>query len=465
MTTPRASPAAAASSDQQRGAGALAPSRWLGLARAGWAITALLALGIYVASIPADVIGFGANPFPGRGIDAPAGLVHVIILGASLILFAAAPVCLGLAGLLAWRKPGDLMALFVSFYLLLYGVIWVGPLDNLYRLISGAGLDILHDQINALHPLAFWWATLVLLALFPTGRFVPSWTRWLVLLATLTTPLLVSIFFQGQPLPNLWLLWPAVIYMSLTLAAAGYAQVYRYRHLSSPPARQQTKWAVSGLVVAVLLIQVEVVLFATLASWPPGAALPWWTPGFGLLHALDVSVVPLTLTVAVLYYRVFDIDVLIRRTLVYATLTVILVAVYVAGVLSAQAAVQALTGQTGQQPVFIVASTLLVAALFSPLRRRLQAGIDRRFYRRKYVAARTLEAFGATLRAQTDLAQLSEQLVAVVQETLQPAHISLWLRPPSDGLPDGSPSTLSRPSEPVGAGTTWTVTADSAEPA
>jgi hypothetical protein len=432
MSPHHASSTTAARADQQGSAEAPVPSRWLGLARAGWAVAALLALGIYVASLPGDVLNVGRNPFSGRGIAAPAGLVHTVILVTSLILFAAAPVCLGLAGLLVWRKPGDLMVLFVSFYLLLYGIVWVGPLDALAGLITDTGADSLHSSVNALHPLAFWWGTLTLLALFPTGRFVPSWTRWLVLLATLTAPLLVAITVQWfQALPNLWLLWPTLLYMSLTFTAAGYAQVYRYRHVSRPTERQQTKWAVSGLVVAVLLIQVELVLFTILFfRWPPHAALPGWTLGFGVLHTLDVGVVPLTLTVAVLHYRVFDIDVLIRRTLVYATLTVILGAVYVAGVLGAQAVVQALTGQTGQQPVFIVASTLLVAALFTPLRRRLQAGIDRRFYRRKYDAARTLAAFGATLRTETDLEQLSAQLMAVVQETMQPAHVSLWLRPP-----------------------------------
>jgi hypothetical protein len=189
----------------------------------------------------------------------------------------------------------------------------------------------------------------------------------LVLLTTLSTPLVVAINFQWfQALPNLGLQSPSLVYMFLTFSAAGYAQVYRYRHVSSPRERQQTKWAVAGLVLAVVLIRVELVLFTILARWPPHAALPWWTDVFGLIHTLEVNVVPLTLTVAVLHYRVFDIDLLIRRTLVYGSLTAILRAVYVAGVLGTQAVVRALTSQTGQQPVFIVASTLLVAALFSP---------------------------------------------------------------------------------------------------
>jgi hypothetical protein len=371
-------------------------------------------------------------------------------------LFADVPLCLGLAGLLVWRKPRDLMVLFVSFYLLLYGIVWVGPLDELVGLITGTSAD-------ALHPLAFWWATLTLLALFPTGRFVPSWTRWLVLLATLTAPLLVAINFQWfQALPNLWLLWPTLLYMFLTFAAAGYAQVYRYRHVSSPRERQQTKWAMSGLVVAVVLIQVELVLFTILfLRWPPHEALPGWSLGFGFLHTLEVNVVPLTLTMAVLRYRVFDIDVLIRRTLVYGSLTAILGAVYVAGVLGTQAIVQALTGQTGQQPVFIVASTLLVAALFSPVRRRLQAVIDERFYRHKYVAEQTLAAFGATLSHEMDLAQIREQLVAVVQETMQPEQVWLWLRPP----PTTSPGGPARQGELMEAWTARRASADSLEPA
>jgi hypothetical protein len=134
--------------------------------------------------------------------------------------------------------------------------------------------------------------------------------------------------------------------------------------------------------------------------------------------------ISLGIGIAILRSGLYDIDVIIRRTLVYGALTAILAAVYFGVVLGAQSVVRAITGQTGQQPVITVASTLLIAALFNPLRRGLQATIDRRFYRRKYDAARTLETFGQTLRTETDLAQLSEHLVAVVQETMQPARVS-----------------------------------------
>jgi hypothetical protein len=134
--------------------------------------------------------------------------------------------------------------------------------------------------------------------------------------------------------------------------------------------------------------------------------------------------------VAALRYRLFDIDVLIRQTLVYGTLTALLAASYVALVLAAQEVVQALTGRTGQQPAVLVASTLLVAALFTQLRRGIQAVIDRRFYRRKYDAERTLAAFGTTLSSEVDLERLRQLVLAVVAETMQPVHASLWLSPP-----------------------------------
>ena len=145
---------------------------------------------------------------------------------------------------------------------------------------------------------------------------------------------------------------------------------------------------------------------------------------------LSFAGVPVAIGFAVLKYRLYDIDLLINRTLVYGALTATLVAVYVGSIVMLQGLLRALIGQESQ--LAIVASTLAVAALFNPLRHRIQAFIDRRFYRRKYDARKTLEAFSSTLRDETDLEALSEDLVGVVRETMQPAHASLWLRPDSN---------------------------------
>jgi len=144
-------------------------------------------------------------------------------------------------------------------------------------------------------------------------------------------------------------------------------------------------------------------------------------------YIVVVLIIPICLGLAILRYRLYDIDLLINRTLVYGTLTVLLALVYVGLVIGLQSLVHLFTGQLGQAPVVMVVSTLAIAALFQPLRQRIQAIIDRRFYRRKYDAAKTLAAFSATLRQEVDLDQLREQLLAVVQETMQPSHVSLWL--------------------------------------
>jgi hypothetical protein len=128
-------------------------------------------------------------------------------------------------------------------------------------------------------------------------------------------------------------------------------------------------------------------------------------------------------------HHLYDINLIINRTLVYGSLTASLVLVYLGGVAATEAAFRALTGQVKQPQLAIVVSTLVIAALFNPLRRRIQAFIDRRFYRKKYDAAKTLEAFSAKLRDETDLDALSGDLIGVVRETMQPAHVSLWLRP------------------------------------
>ena len=148
---------------------------------------------------------------------------------------------------------------------------------------------------------------------------------------------------------------------------------------------------------------------------------------------------PVAMSIAILHYRLYNIDVLINGTLVYSTLTALLALVYFGGVTAIQTIFRALTGQEQQPQLAVVVSTLAIAALFNPLRRRIQSFIDRRFYRRKYDAAKTLEGFSAKLRDETDLEALNNELVGVVTETMQPAHVSLWLRPDTASKKDEVP--------------------------
>ncbi len=154
-----------------------------------------------------------------------------------------------------------------------------------------------------------------------------------------------------------------------------------------------------------------------------------WYRAVDSLDNLVLAALPVAVGIAILKYRLYEIDLLINRTLVYGSLTVMLALLYFGGVSAIQALFGALTGQEEQPQLAIVVSTLVIAALFNPLRRRVQAFVDRRFYRRKYDAAKTLAAFSAKLRDETNLEALNSELVGVVRETMQPAHVSLWLRP------------------------------------
>jgi hypothetical protein len=191
--------------------------------------------------------------------------------------------------------------------------------------------------------------------------------------------------------------------------------------------RQQIKW----FTYAAAVLLVTLFFSSPVIAW----GLPGWM-SFPLGIA-GLCAIPLAVGIAILRYRLYDIDRIINRTLVYVALTAILAGIYVAGVAASQGFVRALTGQE-QSQLAIVAFTLVIAALFSPLRRRIQSFIDRRFYRRRYDARKTLEAFSVTLRDETDLDALNDDLVGVVRETMQPAHVSLWLRP--DTASKGNPA-------------------------
>jgi hypothetical protein len=214
-----------------------------------------------------------------------------------------------------------------------------------------------------------------------------------------------------------WLLLPVIVVLSAS------SMVVRFRRATGEE-RQQIKWfALAAAFAAVGWVAITLA-YAT----DEGTENPLLVAG-QLLQLVSFLGLALAVGIAVLRYRLYDIDLIINRTLVYATLTGTLALVYFGGVTATQALFRTITGQEQLPQLVVVASTLLIAALFNPLRRRIQSFIDRRFYRSKYDARQTLEAFSAKLRDETDLEALNSELVGVVRETMQPAHVSLWLRP------------------------------------
>jgi hypothetical protein len=226
-----------------------------------------------------------------------------------------------------------------------------------------------------------------------------------------------------------------VLLLPLCILVSAFSLVLRYRR-SDAEVREQIKWlafAASVVGVSYLSAVITGIFFVPelFTSRAPQSVVYALIPN---LLLMSYAGIPTAIGIAVLKYRLYDIDIIINRALVYAPLTVSLAAVYLGGVVGTQAAFRTLTGQEQQPQLAVVVSTLAIAALFNPLRRRLQRFIDRRFYRRKYDAARIMAAYGTRLRDEIDLKTLSDDLLEVVRETVQPAHASLWLRS-SDGTP------------------------------
>ena len=323
--------------------------------------------------------------------------------------------------LIFWRRSDEPMALLTSMYLITFGTLAVDT-TNAYALASAQtvwwlpvrGVQIVGEICAGLFFL-----------LFPGGRFVPRWTRWLAVafISFNVSRDLFPGFYSGSPALEMVWEWAFVGFLVSLL----WSQIYRFLRVSSPAQRQQSKWVVFGLTLGVAgTFPSQLPVDLSLVGGDTPLTLLFLKVGF----VLSLMLIPLSIGVAVLRSHLFDIDLLINRTLVYGSLTLMLALVYFGGVTAVQAVFTVLTGQEEQLPqLVVVASTLVIAALFNPLRRRIQSFIDRSFYRKKYDARKTLETFSLKMRDETDLEALNNDLVGVVRETMQPAHVSLWLRP------------------------------------
>ncbi len=347
----------------------------------------------------------------------PASLAIAATLISCLIVLAVD----GAAALLIWRRSDDWMALLVALVFSLMPLHFTPVLEVLTSIPGDLPLVVAAlGEISSV-------SLILLIALSPSGRFVPRWL-WLPFL-------LLVLFFS--PLGDLPIPGPAVpdvlsfVFLFALLLCFVVSLIYRYRRVSTAIQRQQIKWLIYAFILFIVLNQLFWQTYLQVPAFQAKDSL------YGLLaypeDFLALSILLVALGVSVLRYRLYDIDLIIKRTLVYGSLTAILASVYVVGVIGSQTVVGGLTHLSGQQqsPVITVVTTLVIVILFRPVRRHIQAFIDRRFYRRKYDARKTLAAFSTRLRQEVSLTDLRADLLAVVEQTMQPASVSLWLtRPP-----------------------------------
>jgi hypothetical protein len=409
--------------------------RWLLLARLAWVAVAITALAIVLFSVPSSfehyrsVCTAASEVCSERTVEQPTpeGVRALQDVGLSVRSYALLNVAIdkvfelvwfAVGAIIFWRRSNDRMALLVSVFLVAFGTVTVDP-SEANTLISSQpawwlpvrGVQIVGEICSVLFFL-----------LFPGGRFVPRWTRWLAIAFS-------AFLISRDLLPDLYARSPALdgvsewVFLGFVLSLV-WSQIYRYRRVSSEAQRRQTRWVVFGTTLAVVgTLPFQLPLDFSLVDGDTPFVLLLLEMGF----ALSMLLIPLSISVAVLRSRLFDVDVLINHTLVYGSLSATLVALYFGGIVVLQRVFVVLTGQ--RSTLAVVASTLLIAALFTPFRHRVQSFIDRRFYRSKYDARKTLGRFSATLRDEADLDALSDDLLGVVRETMQPAHVSLWLCP------------------------------------
>jgi hypothetical protein len=424
---------------------------WLNIARAVWLVLVIPSLILFVASLPVyyqllqracDVTAVCSNingTLPAQGLEAlSTSGFSVSEYAALLTLFwviITATWC-GIGFLIFWRRSDDWMALLAAFFLVIYGLTTQGNPPYALTLTY----PLLALPLSLMNSLGFL-SLLVFFLLFPNGRLVSRWMALILLLV------IIHAFFSAFLSPtspfnaNNWPAWLSGPVVLVVFGAIISSQIYRFRRVSTPVQRQQTKWIILGATAAVgFVIGFQVLGFLFAFNFNSLGAQIF----VSLIWPVVLLLIPLSIGFSILRYRLYDIDVLINRTLVYGSLTALLALLYFGLIFVLQYLLRGIINQNND--VAIVVSTLVIAALFQPLRHRIQRFIDRRFYRSKYDAAKTLEAFSATLRNEVDLSQLREHLLTVVQETMQPAHVSLWLRPPEH---DGKHQSLWRANPPV----------------
>lgn len=394
------------------------------LARGVWYPLAALTLGIFITSLPGFfLIGKRGITEPRFSLN-PSPLIYTITWISVVGSVVTGLISLILAGLLFRHRAEDRMALLTSFFLLAYGVILAGPFEALEPFISGASSFTQNILIPGFLPLS-----LLLFTVFPDGRFVPRWTRWVALVAFLLIPisLIWTSLYTQPPLdfsqPDVLISLGMSILLALVIwCSIIYAQIHRYRYVSTLEQKQQTKWVVFGIGLWLTLQIISAIPWIFSYSLPPGAPYPFWLAGASILWTLSIAFIPITLTIAVLRYRLFEIDFLINRSLVYGGLTAIVIAIYVLSV-----GALGTFFQTQGNLLIALLATGLVAVLFQPLRERLQRGVNRLIFGERDDPVAALSSLGRRLESAIAPDEVLPSVVETIAQTLKLPYVAILL--------------------------------------
>ena len=403
-------------------------SRWLALAQIAWYPAAALAFGILLAAIPGFIIIGSGGVVDPRFTANHVPWVTVLLWVTIALAILTSLFSLALAAMLFARRADDKMALLTSYVLLAYGVIMSGPLEALEAFLPGM------SSITSSYLIPFFQPFILLLfAVFPDGRFVPRWTRWTVLLAFLTAPL--SLFWMqhitqssldfSQPGVAVLLAANVVLAVGIWISLV-YAQIYRYQRVSTPRQKQQTKWGLYGVAVWLTIQMLTVLPWLYTYTLPPNTPYPAWLAVVTPLWLISIVAIPLTLTIAVLRYHLFEIDYLINRSLLYGALTLAVIAFYVLMVTA-----MGLLFQAQHNLVSALVATAIVAILVQPLREQLQQGVNRLVYGERDDPVEALAKLGRRLETAIPPDKVLPILVETIADTLKLPYVAILL-PASD---------------------------------
>ena len=412
--------------------------RWLTIARAMWLLITgvgivMFAVGVRLRFQQLTTTCTGSDCLPQQ--LAPEALPPMAEIGLTLTQYAVfqimtpvifAVVCVAVGALIFWQRSHEFMAFSSSLWLVTIGLTLfeeeVRATGAAYPWLQPAALVVVWLGGIILLPLFF--------CIFPNGRFAPRWTKWGWLI---TSAIFVSFGTAAELFPSAYATYQAFggyLWFSMLLGCIA-VQFYRYRYLSMANERQQTKWVIFAFLGTIAVLVTFLLVNPLFLDFRVQEAENAVRNILGrAVSTFAFLMIPLGIGISILRYRLYDIDIIIRQTVQYSIVSALLAAVYFGSITLIQGGLTAVTNT--QSPFAIVLSTLLVAALFNPLRQRVQAFINRRFYRQKYDAQQVLADFAQTARDEVDMDKLAAALQSVVQETMQPDQVGIWLRPPQN---------------------------------